>query len=92
MKGNYSNRTGWERNGSCMLYCEKGIVVKGLYLSPFGSYMYLTPVRIKGTSKCRRCLLRDGYFRLVNLGTDTFYDYTEDIMRGLLTQEDPTNG
>ena len=87
MKGNYSNRTGWERYGSCILYCEKGVVIRGLYLSPQGSYMHLTPVRVKGSSECRRCLLRDGYFVMASLGTDEYYDYPADSMRTLKTIE-----
>ena len=83
MKGNYTNRTGWERYGSCMLYCRKGVVVWGLYLSPQGLYKHLTPIRVKGSSACRRCLLRDGYFVLASLGTDEYYEYPSDSMRPL---------
>ena len=83
MKGSYSHRTGWERYGSCMLYEDNGVVQLGLYLSPIGDYIRLEPWRLKGSADCKRCLLRDKYFVLLDWYKGEYYDYEYDRMRPL---------
>lgn len=94
MKGNYSNRTGWERYGSCMLFCENGIVKTGLYLSPAGDAIQLYPWRLSGKAECKRCLLRDRFFVMMDWIGNEYYDYKQDRMRPLsvLKMEAQGNG
>lgn len=71
------SRTGWTRYLGCVVYEQDGIILHGLYLDDrSGMTIPLHPVQLHGRAGtcCRRCMLNEGYFALVDDTMGYWYD------------------
>lgn len=71
------SRTGWTRYLGCVVYEQDGIIIRGLYLDDWGGMTIpLHPVQLHGRpgTRCRRCMLNEGYFALVDGTMEYWYD------------------
>lgn len=71
------SRTGWTRYLGCVVYEQDGIIIRGLYLDDrSGMVVPLHPVQVHGRkgTRCRRCMLNEGYFALVDDHMQYWFD------------------
>ena len=78
------SRTGWTRYLACVVYEKDGIIIRGLYLDDRSGMMVpLHPVQVHGRkgTKCRRCMLNEGYFALTDDNMEFWFDPEACAMR-----------
>ena len=77
-QGQYKgSKTGWARYLNCVIYERNGIILRALYLDDrSGMTIPLRPLQLHGRkgTQCRRCMLNEGYFVLVDDHMEYWFD------------------
>lgn len=71
------SKTGWARYLNCVIYERDGIILHALYLDDrSGGVVRLHPVQLHGRrgTQCRRCMLNEGYFALIDDHMEYWFD------------------